>query len=440
MTAMTLQQKRKRNVILMLAVLVLSIAAFVGLTIYNNHKDDLAKGTRITKTSPKKITELTFYRADTDQTVELELDAEGVWHNVKYPEANLIQGYVKYMCNSLTEVRLQKKVQGQPAEYGLDQPSMVIQAKAGSEDIRLTIGDKNAAGVGYYVTYGGSEDIWLMGSEYFEGIDYTGGSLVYPETIQPLTVASIVRLERTQDGQTMVLDYDEDSGSSFLSLVMTEPFHGQVYANKMQMTNFIDVYNMLTFDSCYDYDCQDFSKYGFDDPTMTLKIRFRDQEDHEIDYLLEFGDKNEDGDYYVRTNYFNNVNIINGTNAFTFLSFNVFDYVYRTLFPGVGDDVEKITISRGGKDVVLTPDGSEQYENIGSLVRLLSADAVAKDSQKAGSEVARIAVDWKGRTDVWTFYEYDENSLYLLDLNGKDRSFVVTKSSVDEILTMSGLK
>ena len=438
---MTLAQKRKRNVILMIVVLVLAIGALVGLRLYDHQKEDRAKGTRITKVDPRNITDLTFYRKDMDQTVELHLDETGTWKNVQYPDANLIQGYVKYMCNSLTEVRLQKKLsETDLAQFGLAEPSMVIQAKAGNENIRLTIGDENAAGAGWYVMYEGSDDIWLMGSDYYKGLDYTGGTITYPETIQPLTVASIQHLEREQDGQKLVLDYDGET-KSFLDLRITEPFHGQVFANKMQMTSFVDVYNMLSFDSCYDYECKDFSKYGFDDPTMSLKVSFMDTDRNLVEYEMIFGAKNEDGDYYVRTNYSNNVNIINGTNAFTFLSFDIFSYVYRTLYVGLGEDVEKITIAAGGKEKVLNPDPNDpEYSDIGSLVRLLAVDSVAGDSAKASDEVAKITMEWNGTTDVWTFYEYDKNSLYLVDINGKDQSFVVTKSSVDEVLSKAGLK
>ena len=438
---MTLQQKRKRNLILMLVVMVLAIASLVGLSIYKNRQEDAAKGTRITKVSPKDITELTFYRADTDQTVSLALDADGIWRWTDYPEANLIQGYVKYMCNSLTEVRLQKKVSEEDAsQFGLDEPRMVITAKAGDETIRLTVGDENAAKIGHYVTFGDSNDVWLMGAEYFHGIDYTGGSLVYPETIQPLTTASLLHLVREQDGAVMELDLDAGSTSAGM-LRMTEPYHGEVFASKLKMSEFIDIYNMLAFDSCYDYDCRDFSKYGFDNPKMRLEVTFRDVEGNDVDYMLEFGGKNADGDYYVRTNYTNHVNIINSTNAYTFLTFDVFDYVYRTLYAGLGENVEKIIIESGGKQKILLPDPQdEDYNNIGALVRVLAIDSVAKDASRAGEEAAKITISWSGKTDVWTFLQYDENSLYLLDINGNDQSFVVTKASLDEILSQAGLQ
>ena len=204
---------------------------------------------------------------------------------------------------------------------------------------------------------------------------------------------------------------------------------------------FIDIYNMLAFDSCYDYDCRDFSKYGFDNPKMRLEVTFRDVEGNDVDYMLEFGGKNADGDYYVRTNYTNHVNIINSTNAYTFLTFDVFDYVYRTLYAGLGENVEKIIIESGGKQKILLPDPQdEDYNNIGALVRVLAIDSVAKDASRAGEEAAKITISWSGKTDVWTFLQYDENSLYLLDINGNDQSFVVTKASLDEILSQAGLQ
>ena len=441
MAAKTLAQKRKRNVILMIVVLLLALAAFIGLTIYNNHRDDAAKGTRITKARPQEIKSFTLYRADLDQTAEMVIDENGVWSSTTYPDANLMQGYVKYMLNSLTEVRLSKKVPDTDlATYGLDHPNIVISAQTDKETIRLNVGDANAAGVGYYVTFGTSNDIYLMGSEYYEGISYTFGQLNEPDPIQELTVNSLVRVKRVQGEELIELNYDAESGS-FLHMRMDEPYHGQVYANKVALTSFIDVYNLLAFDACYDYDCEDYTKYGFDDPAMTLEVTFRTTDEEILDYTLEFGAQNEDNQYYVRSSLSNNINLLNGTNATTFLNFKPYNYVYKTIYYGVGKDLEEIVVEANGKSVSIDPEKDvDLYESVGSLVRLIAIDAEASDSQKIGDEVCKITVYLSGKESVWTFYDYDGQSLYLLDLNGKDRSFVVKKADLDEIIRTAGLE
>ena len=238
----------------------------------------------------------------------------------------------------------------------------------------------------------------------------------------------------------MKLVYDEDSGS-FLHLRMEEPYHGQVMANRLALTLFTDILEALDFDSCYDFDCQDYSRYGFENPKLHLVITYVDGNGELQDYLMEVGDKNGDDQYYVRTNLTNNVNLLNGTNGYNFLTFNVFDTVYHSLYIGTEADVKKITIEAGGKTFTMTPDADDADKvALSKAVREILLDSETKPGKQPGSEVCRITMEWKDKTDVWTFFEYEENSLYLVDINGKDQSFTVTKASMDDILSKAGLQ
>lgn len=434
----TLQQRRKRNMIVLIAVLVAAAAVYLGISIYEQQKEKKARGIELTSCDAEDFDRITFRRKG-EETVQLEKQDE-VWINTNYPDVPVHQEKVAAMAEEFAGLLAKRKLsETNLADFGLEEPSIILEASSSAgESVKISFGDKNAADLGYYAVFNGGSEIYLMDKEVFDTFNYTEGQLIEVEKVREISPYTIRDFSWEQDNGTVLKLVYDDKTDVYSKWLIAEPYHSQVRVDTLQSNALIEKISSIVYTECIDYNCKDFSKYGFDDPALRIRITYMDSSNELQEYQMEFGDTDENGYYYVRTSDSNNVNLYNSTDAKAFLQLEPFKYLYKTIYYGDAGLIEEITLETESGSYH-TSKGEDSFEEKKEALTALKIDGEAAAGTEAGREIGSITVD-RGSygKEVWSFYEYDGRSLYLLDLNGKDQSFVVTKKEVDSFMELMG--
>ena len=87
-------------------------------------------------------------------------------------------------------------------------------------------------------------------------------------------------------------------------------FEKEQLADEYEGDNLSSMLPLLSFAQFYEFDCQDFSEYGLDNPQMVVRVMYHEtvqdenQESKTVErnLVLSVGDYDETGYYYVRMN------------------------------------------------------------------------------------------------------------------------------------------
>jgi hypothetical protein len=202
------------------------------------------------------------------ETVSISRTKEGGWQITDRPglpidpvEVTLmLRGYERMLA-----LRLVSESLDNPAEYGLDTPSLeVTVADHGSEKTYL-FGDENKTYEGYYCTVKGSGAVYLLDVSYFTAFEKSVDSLLLVEKLPDLS--AIPQVDWTSaDGET------PESTESLKGVLAT-----------------------LKIDRIVDYGREKFASYTLDRPAVgvltlldgsSLTLRFAKGETDELVYLL----------------------------------------------------------------------------------------------------------------------------------------------------------
>ncbi|WP_343210589.1 DUF4340 domain-containing protein [Anaerolentibacter hominis] len=446
----TLKQKRKRNLVLLLVVLVAVVGIYIGASVFKAKKEESAKGIILARIAPEDIEQITYRRTGEDP-VELKKEQD-VWVNKNTPDAVLEQKKVTEILNGLTEVIAKKKVEDADiSQFGLADPRLVLEVtlKKG-KTVRINYGDENPADLGCYGTFGDDDTLYLMDKGLYESVNRSPGQLTTVETLPQFDEDNVTALSWHQKGDIVLELEKNDSADQLFNMWSIEaPYAGTVYADTLKLGLFFGRLNKIVFSECVAYDCKDFSKYGFDDPELVLTLDYMENGEKKS-FTIEFGGEDENHYYYVKTSLSNNVNTFNDTDASAFLKMDPYTYVSKALYGGNLAGVSGYRLDYNGKTYDLKAEikdddeadyylngkkiSLEKFDSVRNQVLNLKIDSEMKKKVEDEDPILHITIVLDGGAQMnWSFLPYDDHSFYTLEIDG-NRSFVVTKKSIDSII------
>jgi len=268
------------------------------------------------------------------------------------------------------------------SEYGLDEASNPAWYKLttidGTEHI-VYVGDIIPTGAGYYCRYDGRNAVYILSADISSTLLAPVVNLVSPYLAYPLATSGYFTVRDFYvyhyDECKIWIDYVEEGietelpNSSYFE--MKAPANYLVSTNyELALQNFTQPIGLKTVALGHTSDvmtAEELAPYGIDpeNPAWTIHYKHSD-----IDNFIFLSEKNADGTYYAYSLLFNLVALVDQS-MFSFLEWELIDYVNESLFMININDVAKIELE--------TEDYSETFtlEGEGETLKVTPASTMA---------------------------------------------------------------
>ncbi len=431
--------KNKLQIIAMLVVvsLILAILVFVKNSKETPIADAVENATyNVTSFESSKINQISYTNNGVTDTY---IKTDDVW-SLENSTLKIDTEAVKFSCALMSNFSSNEKLDEATGDYGTS--ANIYKASAILDDnseITFTVGNTSPDGVYNYIKVTGSENdgIYMMPVVVVETLvlDKNQIALKDFEQIDFPTLNKVVINQK--DYQNLVLEVPKEDVKiaenlqGISKLIMQSP-----YKNKtIFMQNFIDevfpTVTALKFGDLVENDSTDLSKYGFNEPFLSVDIISDNGEIH-----LVVGSKESEKHYYAKNADDNNVFIMNEELLKPFINIDCFTFLnsFVALVPIESVGEVNITKNDVGYDLTVdeTPEFAEFYKKLVSLQFDGAIDSFDKDK---ANEYLTINFSSKENSDdnkTFEFYNYNDKYCVYYDFES-ETWFTVDKAQLDNI-------
>lgn len=371
------------------------------------------------------------------------IDVDGHWE-LENSTLRIDESVITGALGILLNFSSQDKYDEAKEVYGINENSPKIIISSNNSPTSFTVGDKTPDGQFNYIMVesDGEEGIYSLRGDAADMILLSKNDVAEKgfEKIDFPTMSTIKVVQK--DYQTLLLQLDENKkevsenlqGISLLK--MEQPYNGmEVYSQNM-VDKLLPTVTSLEFDELVENDAQDLTKYGLDNPYLSINII---SSTGKIDVLI--GNK-EDGKYYAVNKGETNVFTIEPLLLEPFIDINPFSFMNKFINIIPIDSVEELVLSNGETNYVLRENeingkivAEDQfnylYKNIVSL-------EIIKDLQgefTPNENFLEISFYLKNHTQQTSkFFEYDP-LFYAYYSDVSNHWFLVSKEDVDSVFT-----
>lgn len=489
-------KRKKRNAVTLVSLL-LALAALIGVYVWyssrptkdDSSSDDTEK-ISLAKIDTSKVTEL-HYTGGEDADIELVLQ-DGEWISKTDPKRPINQDNITSMLKLISDITATRKVTDTPdslADYGLEKPyaSVLATLKDGSK-VSLKIGDETVTSDGYYAMVDDKKTVYLVGTDYGSGLNYSDVDFTKKEETPTITAANITYIKVDQkSGQDVELKYQDytsvdNSGSNQNQWQYLKPYGEGYTADSTAISTLQSKYTTFELVSCVDYTGKNFDKYGLKKPTATIDIGYYEEQTVATptpsgdatssntastiktnkEFKLYIGDKNEAGQYYVRPDGSDMVYTMDASSVDAMLQIDTFSLISPYMnIPNIMS-VDKVTADIAGKEYSMTlshkttkdSDGNKTTKSTyyyngtksdesafqGLYTKLISPkyDGELTDKVDISSlqPVMTLSFHITGDTEttIKTSYLPYNDSFYIVD-KGTGKYFLTDKRSIDDLMS-----
>jgi hypothetical protein len=388
-------KRKKRNAVTLVSLL-LTLGLLLGFYLwYSNREETTGDSGSVTETidlakvDSTQLESLHYLKEDADITFVLK---DQVWISKEEPDRPINQDYVKAILNAIDDIKADRIIMEKAenlADYGLEEPSAALIAtlKDGNK-VTLKIGSKAGDSLGYYGLVNEDGIVYLLPIELGTALQYTNIQMTAVPEGPNITAESIDYLNIDQlEGEDYELKYNtsgelDNTGSNMYSWDILKPYGKGYTADSTKMSEIQSKFTNFDFIDCIDYKGGDLSQYGLKEPTASIQIGYYTEqtstlENPETDpetgeeitekttrvdqeYKVYIGDKNEDGNYYIREEGSNAVYTIGASSIEAMLELDTFTIMNPyILLPNI-EDVDQIEVEIGGISYQLRIDRTTQ--------------------------------------------------------------------------------
>jgi hypothetical protein len=280
--------KKKSTLILLGAVLVVCIGAYIGVAVYNNAQAqktaDKEKASQIWQSGWGAPVSISYTTGDTTLSFVLESDTWKVAGDKAFPLAQTSLTGIASALRSLAAVRTIDAPQALPV-YGLDKPAFTLTAAdAKGSGMTLLIGAQN--GGNYYAMAQGGGKVWTIGSTLPDGLKPDYLSMITLETLPSFTTKDITQVTLFDGSSTLTLDQHLNKDGSYTWFVVrgdkvtaADEITLNAASDKSPQKFIDDAVNglgSLQFSSCAAYKPgpDALKTYGLDFPKLTIIVDY----------------------------------------------------------------------------------------------------------------------------------------------------------------------
>ncbi|MFT4144511.1 MAG: DUF4340 domain-containing protein [Mobilitalea sp.] len=492
-----MNKRKKRNIVTMISLLFILAALLVIYLLVSktpaatDDAEEVTPAIDLAAVDTTQLKSLHYVREDTDLTLILK---DEVWISEKEPERPINQDYVEAILNAIDDIKADRLIMENPeslADYGLAEPMAVLEANLqDGTTVTVKVGNEAGDSLGYYGMVNEDGTVYLLPIEIGSALQYNDTEMTAVEEATTIEAANITSLTVNKgDGEKFELKYAEDdkldNAGTNNPWQLLSPYGEGYTAVTTEVTDFLANYTTFTYLKCVDYKGEDLEQYGLEEPAATINLEYfttrtetletpetdpdtgeeiteKTYKDEQV-YTAYIGDKNEDGDYYIRVEGSNLIYTIGASEIDTMLSPDAFSIVNSYIdIPSI-DSVDQVVIESKDQTYTLkmersteeNAEGEEEtttgyyyntdtveedaFKTLYQSIISLTYDAEVKDAVDTEGVQPYLALSFQvsGEQETTletTFLPYDD-SFYLVEKDGK-AYFLVDKRKVEDMLKL----
>lgn len=408
--------------------------------------------------SSDDIEKISFVLEDGEVTFK---KSESEWKNEADENFPVDQEKVQSILDGLESVTSSRSITdvGSLDEYGLEEPAQTIEIEEENSTRTIQLGDYNETADAYYAIIDDSETVYLVEASFetlFEGklYDFADG-----ESFPVISASDIdkIQVQKDENPYSLIASSDVSSGWIIESGDISEE------ADSTAVSTTTSSVNSLTYSSFVNYNCENYSEYGLDQPQATIVIDYHqtvedddDSEENEeseeqLQVTLKIGSETEDG-YYVCEEGSNEVYTMSTGSLDSLLNTSVSDYWNLKVNYYAITDFDSITVNHGGQEDVLSVESTENDEEeteytyyfndvnadendfknfFNSLVNISAEERLEENYQPSEDPEWTFTFVKDGKQETVAYYTYNENFNVAIKDNGA--SYLVNKMDVKNL-------
>ena len=458
-----MKKKSKWNRMIYLAV-IFALLLLLYLFLKNrNEKAEEAEssGMDVIQMDASSIVNFSFKIGDNFAEFSKDVDE---WKNQEDSEFPVDQEAVETLLNDLLSFTAKRKLEAVDglSEYGLEDPSNTIRLtdESGTET-EILVGSRNQSTGDYYVSLAEAPNtVYVTASDLSSILPGSVMELAESEAYPSVSSSDIVEIQVKKAQGSYTLAYEEEEAN----WSVTGEDGISYSAEYQQVSSLASTLSGMVYSGLMDYNAEDLSVYGLDQPAAEIYIRYKEEieeeeeepETVEKNFTLYVGNQDENGNYYVRMEGSGQVHRVSSESLSSALENNSVSYWSREIGYISMNNLKRVEVSYGGEIRTIERHSEEQEQEDGSTETevtytsggtLLDEDktedflnsasgisAQSKDPSLSASETAEITITVETESETFTvsYTPYDENFYLASDKEG--RPGLVNKNSVSELI------
>lgn len=458
-----MKKKSKWNRMIYLAV-IFALLLLLYLFLKNrNEKAEEAEssGMDVIQMDASSIVNFSFKIGDNFAEFSKDVDE---WKNQEDSEFPVDQEAVETLLNDLLSFTAKRKLEAVDglSEYGLEDPSNTIRLtdESGTET-EILVGSRNQSTGDYYVSLAEAPNtVYVTASDLSSILPGSVMELAESEAYPAVSSSDIVEIQVKKEQGSYTLAYEEEEAN----WSVTGEDGISYSAEYQQVSSLASTLSGMVYSGLMDYNAEDLSVYGLDQPAAEIYIRYKEEieeeeeepETVEKNFTLYVGNQDENGNYYVRMEGSGQVHRVSSESLSSALENNSVSYWSREIGYISMNNLKRVEVSYGGEIRTIERHSEEQEQEDGSTETevtytsggtLLDEDktedflnsasgisAQSKDPSLSASEAAEITITVETESETFTvsYTPYDENFYLASDKEG--RPGLVNKNSVSELI------
>ena len=301
-----------------------------------------------------------------------------LWKIDNYEKISLIKDEITSMIEYASEITAERVIENVEdlSEYGLDKPLNVIERETvdGTTE-SFTIGLHSTATECTYIYLNDKTDVvYAVSTNLGNLYKYDMLDFVEREAYPTFFDENVKKVEIVKEEGSFALVYDFETTTSWS---VEDDIYGKKLADDTAGDNLASMVSVIAFSTFYEYDCQDFSKYGLDEPQMEIRVTYHETveveaeesegentENEDVEESIEtqtvervlvisVGGYDEEGYYYVRMNDSKEVHGIAETHINKLLGETSLNYWALNMSEVSWNDMDYMKVQYGGETYVL---------------------------------------------------------------------------------------
>lgn len=458
-----MKKKSKWNRMIYLAVIfVLLLLLYLFLKNRNEKAEEAESGGMdVIQMDASSIVNFSFKIGDNFAEFSKDVDE---WKNQEDSEFPVDQEAVETLLNDLLSFTAKRKLEAVDglSEYGLEDPSNTIRLtdESGTET-EILVGSRNQSTGDYYVSLAEAPNtVYVTASDLSSILPGSVMELAESEAYPSVSSSDIVEIQVKKAQGSYTLAYEEEEAN----WSVTGEDGISYSAEYQQVSSLASTLSGMVYSGLMDYNAEDLSVYGLDQPAAEIYIRYKEEieeeeeepETVEKNFTLYVGNQDENGNYYVRMEGSGQVHRVSSESLSSALENNSVSYWSSEIGYISMNNLKRVEVSYGGEIRTIERHSEEQEQEDGSTetevtytsggtlldeekteVFLNSASGISAQSKEpslSASEAAEITITVETESETFTvsYTPYDENFYLASDKEG--RPGLVNKNSVSELI------
>lgn len=424
--------------------------------------------------SEEETTSEEVFSASSDEIEKISFDLEGEkvtfvksddeWKDEQDNNFPVDQSKIESILDGLTSVTSSRSITDAEDldEYGLKTPSQTITIDEDDETTRtIQMGDYNETADAYYAMIDQSDTVYLLESSFeslFEGTLY---DFAEDGSFPVISASDIDRIQVQKSENSYTLTASSDVSSGWL----VESDGTSEEADSTAVSTTTSSVNSLSYLDFVNYNCEDYSAYGLEQPQATIVIDYhqtsedsdeeesddadseKETEEEQIQVTLLVGTEIDDA-YYVCVSGSKEIYTMSKSSLDSLIDKSISDYWNLKVNYYAITDINSITVNYNGEEDILsvkseTKDDEVEYsyyvndketdENdfknfFNALVNISAEERLEENYQPSGDAKWVFKFKTGEREETVSYYTYNENFDVAVKDNGN--SYLVNKMDV----------